>query len=312
MSEPEQKTCPRCGARFFCHAPNACWCWEFPALGRVQGESDCLCPECLGRATAAERAFGRCEQNRAAGKPGPGGFTLIELLVTVAVLGILASILLPVLSGGKLPAQAAKCGSNLRQFIFAAQMYWDDYNGNTFAYAGTPAATGTPYWFGWLGAGAEETRAFDPSAGPLYPYLGTRVDFCPSFDYGSPQYKLKASTATCDYGCNLYLCRPPLNVRHLPATANLAMLADSAQVNNFQAPASPKNPMFEEFYYIDNEMDQSGAQQPNGQFRHQGRANAVFLDGHLGREQMVPGTLDPRLPAQRIGWLRMEILEPGE
>jgi prepilin-type processing-associated H-X9-DG protein len=64
--------------------------------------------------------------------------------------------------------------------------------------------------------------------------------------------------------------------------------------------------MFEEWYYIDNETDQ-----PNGQFRHGQRANAVFVDGHLGREQMVPGSLDQRLPGQRIGWLRPAILNPG-
>ena len=85
----------------------------------------------------------------------------------------------------------------------------------------------------------------------------------------------------------------------LAAPAHLAFLADSAQVNTFEAPASPKNPMFEEWYYIDNETDQP----THGQFRHQQRANVVFVDGHLGLEQMVPGSLDQRLPAQRIGWL---------
>ena len=68
--------------------------------------------------------------------------------------------------------------------------------------------------------------------------------------------------------------------------------------------------MFEEFYYIDNEDGQPNPQ-PNGQFRHQGRANVVFVDGHLGLEQMAPGTLDPRLPAQQIAWLRPEILQLG-
>jgi prepilin-type processing-associated H-X9-DG protein len=97
----------------------------------------------------------------------------------------------------------------------------------------------------------------------------------------------------------------------LAAPAQLAFLADSAQVNTFEAPASPKNPMFEEWYYIDNEAGRPGPQ-PNGQFRHQQRANVVFVDGHLGQEQMVPGSLDPRLPAQWIGWLRPEILNPAE
>jgi general secretion pathway protein G len=305
VKELEQKTCPGCGARFSCHAPNACWCAVFPPLAGVRAGFDCLCPECLGRAAAAERARTPGERNPAPVKRAPGGFTLIELLAVIAVIAILAAVLLPVLSRGKLPAQAAKCGSNLRQFMLAAQLYWDDNNGNTFAYAGTPTATGTPYWFGWLESGAEETRAFDPSTGPLYPYLGTGVDLCPSFDYGSPQYKLKASTTTCDYGCNLFLCSPPVNMRRLAATASLAFLADSAQVNTFEAPASPEHPMFEEWYYIDNEDGQ-----PNGQFRHQQRANVGFVDGHLGQEQMVPGSLDPRLPAQWIGWLRPEILQP--
>jgi prepilin-type processing-associated H-X9-DG protein len=184
-------------------------------------------------------------------------------------------------------------------------MYWDDNNGVPFAYAGTPTAAGTPYWFGLLGSGPEEMRSFNPATGPLYPWLGTGVDFCPAFDYSSPQFKSKASVPTCDYGYNTSLCAPHLNVRQLAAAANLAFLADSAQVNTFEAPASRKNPMFEEWYYIDNETNQ-----PNGQFRHNQRANVVFIDGHLGLEQMVPGSLDQRLPAQLIGWLRPQILQP--
>jgi len=258
------------------------------------------------RPTVAERnALARGERERPAAKSAPG-FTLIELLVAVAVIGILASLLLPVLNGGKLRARATRCGSNLRQFVVAAQMYWDDNNGNAFPYAGATTGHGTCYWFGLLGQGAEETRSFDPTAGPLYPWLGAGVDFCPAFDYASPQFKLKAAVPTCDYGYNSFIYGPPLNLRKLAAPSRLAFLADSAQVNTFEAPASPRNPMFEEWYYIDNE-----AGQPNGQFRHEGRARVVFVDGHLGSEQMVPGSLDARLPAQRIGWLRPEILKPG-
>jgi hypothetical protein len=34
------------------------------------------------------------------------------------------------------------------------------------------------------------------------------------------------------------------------------------------------------------------------------------VDGHLESEQMAPGSLDPRLPAQMIASLPAEILQP--
>ena len=308
MTESEHKTCPRCGARFPCRAPNRCWRADLPPLAAANEESDGLCPECLGRAAASERAITRREKNPPPAKTAPQAFTLIELLVTIAVIAILAAMLLPVLGRGKMLGQSAKCGNNLRQFVMAAQMYWDDNNGKPFPYVGPTTSNGTYYWFGLLGQGPEETRAFDPTTSPLYPWLGTGVDFCPAFDYSSSQFKLKASVPTCDYGYNSFIYGTPLNMRELAAPANLAFLADSAQVNTFEAPASPKNPMFEEWYYIDNEVGQPSPQ-PNTQFRHLQRANVVFVDGHLGLEKMVPGSLDPRLPMQLIASLPVGILQ---
>ncbi len=54
------------------------------------------------------------------------GFTLIELLVVIAIIGILASMLLPVLGKSKGRAHAVKCLSNTKQLVMAAQFYADE------------------------------------------------------------------------------------------------------------------------------------------------------------------------------------------
>ena len=55
------------------------------------------------------------------------GFTLIELLAVIAVVGILAALLLPVLSRAKGAAKRTACINDLRQINLAVRMYADDY-----------------------------------------------------------------------------------------------------------------------------------------------------------------------------------------
>ena len=235
-------------------------------------------------------------------------FTLIELLVVIAVIAIVASLLLPALSRSKLTAHRIKCVGNLRQLGLAAQMYGDDNNGQVFRYRIGATNGGDLYWFGWLAKGAEGGRAFDATRGALYPYLGGRgLELCPSLNYRLRQFKLKATGAAYGYGYNLQLSavppEPPANLNRIPRLAELALFADAAQVNTFQAPASPENPMLEEFYYL-------STNEPTVHFRHQGTANVAFGDGHVGAEKPERGSIDLRLPAQAVGRLRSSILTP--
>ncbi len=54
------------------------------------------------------------------------GFTLIELLTVIAIIGILASILIPVTARVRESTRRAVCGSNIRQQLMGMLMYAQD------------------------------------------------------------------------------------------------------------------------------------------------------------------------------------------
>ena len=191
-------------------------------------------------------------QKRAARRPSafcilPSAFTLIELLVVIAIIAILAALLLPALANGKQSAKRIQCVSQLRQLGLGAQMYLDDHDGRTFPFKYYETNGGALYWFGWIENGVEGERRFDATQGPLFDYVqGLGIEICPSLNYASGHFKLKAKGASFGYGYNRHLAStndfPAVNSELVRDAAGTTLFADAAQINDFQAPASPENP----------------------------------------------------------------------
>lgn len=212
--------------------------------------------------------------------PTRHGITLMELLVVMAILSILVTLSAGGVFSVREKARGLECSSQLRQMAMAAEMYRQDNHGRLFPYldTGSHGSSGNRrYWFGQSGQGAESFRRFDPESGYLHAYLGAgRIRLCPSFPYGKSFVKLKYDGVSFGYGYNIHVASGNLDTGspHILRPAGTVLFADAGQINNFQAPASPENPLFEEFYLI-------GRFQRTVHFRHTLRSGAVFCDGHV-------------------------------
>ena len=234
------------------------------------------------------------------------GFTLVEVLVVTVVIAILAALLLPALQAAKVANSRAISAHSLKQLIAAGQSYLGEHE-NVFWKYREDSADGTMYWFGWESAQSrskpEGKRSLDLMKGPLGPYAiaagGVKTD--PAFLAFSQRLKPKFQNGNYGYGYNTVLAdynptkaTTPRNALHVEQPAATVVFATCAQVNTFQAPATAKKPLLEEFYMI-NEAEVSV------HFRHGNKALAAFLDGSVRELPMDPSSLDRRMSAANVG-----------
>ncbi|WDE96565.1 type II secretion system protein [Lentisphaera profundi] len=92
------------------------------------------------------------ERKRSLSRSRASKFTLIELLVVIAIIGILASLLLPVLAKSRKTSRIAVCLSNQKQIGFAVAMYAGD-NDSRVPKSGDTNAGQNITWDDRLGVG---------------------------------------------------------------------------------------------------------------------------------------------------------------
>lgn len=253
----------------------------------------------LDSATAGQREQpGTCRSKHQgrAGSARRQGFTLIELLVVLAVVGILAGLLLPVLARARENGRRAACQSNLRQIGLGLQQYTQDWDEILIPDWFAPDGTTTP----GTTQSADTPQARYKWMDAVYPYIrSTKIFTCPSAtgsratpwvyykdlppnsetdDFGSyvimHGYGPTLSAFTIDSNCTD--CTPP--VSH-PLSNDLVRLSQvqTGSTTAWVLDGETIPPPGESTFYAQYKDGQLGPVDP----RHLDMINVLFLDGHV-------------------------------
>lgn len=213
----------------------------------------------------------------------PAGFGLLELLVAVLVIAVLMALLVPAIQRGKRQAQTAYCVSNLRQIGSGLQLYMQEHGVfPPFAASGDVTR--------WYDGSADEDSFF---AGPylrsiprlqqnlaLEPVSKGGIFDCPSITIVEKEVRGTASFMRdhFDYGLNISLCgRRPASLASPSQTVAVVDGGNYARVKAQWTQGltytqdAPANPGGTAWNYSPSPII----------YAHQGKANLLFLDGHV-------------------------------
>lgn len=239
-------------------------------------------------------------------------FSLVELLVTIAIISILGIMIFSVAKSVYCNAAFATSANNIRQLAVGGINYLADHNNVFWSYRtnDTNNGNGITWWFGFEPVASvgrpEGSKEFDPSKGPLGGYIPKGIRPDPSFSLQGNAFKPKFRNGYIGIGYNIEIgggFQSLTNCSHygsLSDPAKVVVFCTSAQINDFQSPASPSHPMIEEFYSFDKGAGAQG-RYPSVHFRHNGKAMVSFATGNAGFLDMEESTRDSRMPQANVG-----------
>ncbi len=201
--------------------------------------------------------------------------------MVVSVVALLVAVLLPALGASRRAARASVCLSHQRQCGTALLNYASEHDGRLMPF-GVSEDGGVRWWFGYEtgGPGTGAGRPLDPTRGPLAAYLGEDIAealACPAFPRQDPGFVAKFERSSAHYGYNgglvwpFPLGRPAETLQAVDQPARVFAFADA--VHQDFDPARFYEPHAVSYR-------RPGRVTGAGHFRHAGRANLVYLDGH--------------------------------
>ena len=235
---------------------------------------------------------------------GGAGFSLIELLVVMAAVAALTAILIGTFPAARAAAESALCRSNLRQLGAANLAYAADH-GRYVAAAADISTTNNIRWHGVRVGGK-----FDGSLGPLAPYLGgggasAWVRRCPGFRPDAEGFE----TACGGYGYNALgvgseACLPGnydknaigMRAGAVAHPAETVMFTDTAYLEGGGKTAA----LIEYSFAEPPRWTDGGTPDPTIHFRHRGKANVVWCDGHATSETLARSS--GQAGSRSLGW----------
>lgn len=209
------------------------------------------------------------------------GFTLTELLVVVGIVALLASLIVTGVHRARTAGRQAACASNLRELARAALAYADEHHGE-FPWGMRYENGRMQCWdFGTGPGGRVEPGAIWDSCGGVG---ANRILQCPAYPAGAGGWQEDPYTGY-NYNCSyIGKCEGDSGTRKRPARlADVRNPARTALFGDGQYAGGAANkfmraPVREKAHDgSGNSVREAGTQG----FRHGGRTNVAFCDGHV-------------------------------